>query len=161
MASIFARQYAPSSWNPQMLSGPCPALTLREWEVAVILCSLPNAIKKALLAWLIAPTDPRWPTPDSFSRAPFTADELCQPARPLPTPLWDEMKAVRQTLDTPFGDLHGIARDLLLVAHGTRLRQVIEAIGEPSALEAIAAMTRPPAPEPPRPAVYPFDTPQP
>ncbi len=161
MATIFARHYAPSPWNPQMLSGPCAALTLREWEVSVILCSLPPKVKQALLAWLIAPTDPGWPRPESFSRSrlPFTEAELRQPARPWPARaskagenaetrfpqagqaegqpmlLWDEVKAIRQTLDMPLEELHGIARDLLLVAHGTRLRQVVEALGEPPALK--------------------------
>jgi hypothetical protein len=156
MEPIFARQYARSFWNPEELSGPCPNLTLREWEVGVIRCSLPFSIRKALLAWLVAPTDPRWPAPvpDSFSRhlLPFTASDLRQPARPLPTLLLAEINAIRQMLDMPFEEFHGITRDLLLVAHGTRLRQVAEALGEERALGEIEAMQRPVRQEPPRPA---------
>lgn len=42
--------------------------------------------------------------------------------------------------------LHDITRDLLLVAHGTRLRQVSAALGEACALKEIAEMTRPARP---------------
>jgi hypothetical protein len=144
MASIFARHYAPSRWNPQMPSGPCPGLTLREWEVGVLLCSLPPTIKQALFTWLITPTDPNWPRPDDFSRQaqPLTASDLRSQTHPLPTRLFEEAQAIRQTLDKSLEDLYGLARDFLLVARGTRLRQVVEALGEARALQEIEAMRR-------------------
>lgn len=146
MATIFARRYAPSPWSPAELSGPCPDLTLREWEVAVILCSLPIEVEQALLDWLIAPTDHRrWPWPDSFPghRPPFAEGELRKPVDTLCDLFWKEVKAVRQTLDFPFELLHGITRDLLLAAHGTRLRQLIRALGKRRALKEIQRMTHP------------------
>jgi len=145
MATIFARRYEPSPWNPSELSGPCPDLTLREWEVAVILCSLPIEVEQALLDWLIEPTDHRrWPWPDTFQshRQPFVADELGQPFDAACDLLWKEMKAIRQTLDFPFEVLHGITRDLLLMAHGTRLRQLTWAMGKRNALREIERMTQ-------------------
>ncbi len=156
MAHLFHRRYAPLAGNPQSLQGPIPGKTLREWEVSVILCSLPPVIRQALARWLIAPTDPRWPRPDEFSRhlLPFTERDLRQPIKPLPTLFFDEIKAIRQTLDMPLDTLHGITRDLLLVTHGTRLRQLVAALGEPRALQEIETMQRPPRQEQPRPAAY-------
>ena len=93
MSTLFARHYAYSSWDPEELSGPCPTLTLREWEVSVILCSLPPAVQQVLSDWLIAPTDHRWlrlapapiNEPDAFTRhlAAFGVGELCQPVDTL------------------------------------------------------------------------------
>ncbi|HEY7357241.1 MAG TPA: hypothetical protein VH590_12270 [Ktedonobacterales bacterium] len=166
MVRLFHRHYAPAFWNRDALEGPCKGLTLREWEVGVILCSLPPAIRQALLAWLVAPTDGRWPAPsaagacgcrapalsasprapapESFSRqrAAFAPGELRQPVRPLPTLLFDEVKAIRQTLDMSLDALDGITREMLLVAHGTRLRQVSAALGERCALGEIEALLR-------------------
>jgi hypothetical protein len=148
MATIFARRYEPTFRNPGELSGPCPDLTLREWEVAVILCSLPIEIEQALMDWLIAPTDHRrWPWLDSFHshRLPLGADELRLSLDTACDLLWEEMKAIRQTLDFPFEVLHGIPRDLLLTAHGARLRQLIWAMGKRHALKEIERMTHPEA----------------
>jgi hypothetical protein len=154
MAPLFHRQYGPSRWDATALAGPMPRLTLRQWEVSVILCTQTPQITRALRAWLIAPTHPTWPRPDTFTRhlLPFTASDLTPPAHPwpaqtgqpqgLPGRLWEVIKAIRQTLDMPLDDLHGITRDLLLVAHGTRLRQIIAALGQPAALQEIAAMQR-------------------
>jgi hypothetical protein len=144
MVRLFYRRYAPAFWDRNALEGPCKGLTLREWEVSVILCSLPLAIRQMLLAWLIAPTDPRWPAPDSFSRqrSPFAPGDLRQPPKPLPVLLVEEIKAILQTLDMPLESLHGITRDLLLVAHGTRLRQLCGALGERLARQEIEAVLR-------------------
>ena len=152
MVRLFHRHYAPAFWNRDALEGPCKGLTLREWEVGVILCSLPLPIRQALLAWLVAPTDRRWPRPEGFSRqrASFAPGELRQPLRPLPTLLFDEVKAIRQTLDMSLDALDGITREMLLVAHGTRLRQLSAALGERPALGEIEALLRLTRREPPR-----------
>ncbi len=147
MAALFHRQYGPSLWDQNALAGPMEGLTLREWEVSVILCSQQPQIKRALCAWLIAPTAPNWPRPDTFTRhlLPFTESDLRSQAGQAEGPttrLWDVIKAIRQTLDMPYESLHGIARDLLLVTHGTRLRQVVAALGEAAALAEIDAMLR-------------------
>lgn len=133
MVRLFYRRYAPAFWDRAALEGPCKGLTLREWEANVTLCSLPPAIRKALLAWLLTPTD---------RRAPTAAGDLRQPVRPLPRRLFDEINAVYQTLDMPLETLHGITRDVLLVTHGTRLRQIIGALGERPALQEIEALLR-------------------
>ena len=157
MATIFARRYQPSRWNPDELSGPCRHFTLREWEVAVILCSLPLALRLALLDWLLAPPERRlWPLSGNLSltHAPFAEGELRKPLETLLDLFCDEVQAIFQTLDTPFEALHGIARDMLLVARGARLRQVTAALGELRALQEIEALTRPARQEQPPPAAY-------
>lgn len=155
MARLFHRHYAPLFGNPDALQGPLKGLTLREWEASVVLCSLPLALEKALLTWLIAPTDPRWPRPDEFSRhlLPFTESDLRQPVKPLPKLLFAELKAIRHTLDMSLEALHGITRDVLLVALGTRLRQIVWALGEDRALKEIETLLRLTRQPPPRPAV--------
>ena len=157
MATIFARQYARASWNPNELSGPCRDLTLREWEASVVLCSQAPALRSALFDWLSAPPEGRrWPLSDSFSRsrAPFVAGAVRQPVDTLLDLFYDELQAILQTLDAPFAALHGIARDVLLVARGARLRQVTAALGEARALQEIEALTRPARQEQTLPAAY-------
>jgi hypothetical protein len=147
MTHIFHRQYAPALWNPDALEGPRRGMTLREWEVSVILCSLPRALKKALVPRLLAPTGPRWPAPPAAGEP--------EPANSSPRDcFWKEIKAIRQTLDTPFAALHGIARDMRLVAHGTRLRQAAAALGAARALQEIEAAQRPADQPPPQPEPY-------
>jgi hypothetical protein len=147
MATIFMRHYPPSFWDPRALSGPCPHLTLREWEVGVILCSLPLAIRKALVGWLLAPTDRQ-------RRAPFAAGEPREPAETLRERFRADFSAICRTLDMPLEALHGISRDTLLVAHGARLRQLAEALGERLALQEIVMMRESAEQKPPRPAAY-------
>ena len=157
MATIFARQYARAPWNPNEVIGPCRDLTLREWEASVVLCSQTPALRSALFDWLSVPPERcRWPLPDNrpFPLAPFAAGELRKPVDTLLDLFWDEITAILQTLDAPFAALHGIARDVLLVERGARLRQVTAALGEARALQEIEALTRPARQEQRRPAAY-------
>ncbi len=73
--------------------------------------------------------------------------ELRKPVETLLDLFRDELQAIRQTLDAPCAALHGIARDMLLVTRGARLRQLTEALGESRALQEIAALTQPERPE--------------
>jgi hypothetical protein len=130
------------------LAGPCKHLTLRQWEVAVILSSLPAALQALLRPWLEAPTDRlQWPWPSTFQphRLPF--DEARELRGKMPDEryklLRDELAAIRQTLDMPQEDCWGITRETLLVAHGRRLRQVAWWMGEPQVMQALARMLRP------------------
>ncbi|HEU5368464.1 MAG TPA: hypothetical protein VFU69_08375, partial [Ktedonobacterales bacterium] len=128
MARIFYREYARCAWDPGEYEAPLPGLTLREWEVSVILCSQREAVAEALRDWLEAPTDgQRWPAPSSFSsyRALLEAGEVAQPGAALPDLLYDEIKAMRQTLDFPIEVFCGINRNVLLAAHGQRLRVLV------------------------------------
>jgi hypothetical protein len=140
MAQLFHRQYRPAPWNPDALEGPLKGLTLREWEVSVLLCSLPPTLKRALHAPLLASTAPRWPTPPAAEPDP-AADPRDH--------FWHAVTAARQTLDTPFGTLHGIARDMRLVAQGRRLRQAAAALGESGVLQDMEGAQRPASPPPP------------
>jgi hypothetical protein len=128
MALPFRRPARPSDWEPGAQAGPDPSLTLREWEVAVILCSLSVEVQKALVDWLLAPRDLNcWPPPATFERRclPFQEGELHGKARADRCALlYEELKAIRQTLDFPPGVLSGLTRNGLLVAHGIRLRQL-------------------------------------
>ncbi|HEY7357715.1 MAG TPA: hypothetical protein VH590_14660 [Ktedonobacterales bacterium] len=157
MASIFLRHYLPSFWNPQEVSGPCPMLTLREWEAGVALCSLPPALQKALVGRLTTPPPARQPTRRSDDAADqgvsFVAGELRKPVETLRELFRKQVKAIRRTLDTPLLGLHGISRETRLVAQGARLRQISEALGEHLALQEIAALPQP-EPEPPQPAAF-------
>ena len=146
MARIFYRQYPRCSWDPSEPEAPLPGLTLREWEVAVILCSQCPPIAEALRDWLEAPTDrQRWPAPDHFpaARAPFANSELSQPAEPLPELFYKEIKAIRQTLDFPIEAFCGPSRNALLGAHGQRLRWLVRRLGLRRALGEIARYTSP------------------
>jgi hypothetical protein len=161
MASIFLRPYPPSFWNPQEPSGPCPHLTLREWEVGVALCSLPRPLQKALFGTLTTlpppASQPHQPTCQSDDTADqrllFAAGELRKPVETLCHLFGQQIKAIRRTLDTPLLGLHGISRETRLVAQGARLRQISEALGERLALSELAALAAP-EPEPPPPAAF-------
>ena len=146
MARIFYRQYPRCAWDPGEPEAPLPGLTLREWEVSVILCSQREAVADALREWLEAPTDrQRWPEAHSFpsARAPFEAGELAQPEAALPTLFYDEIKAMRQTLDFPIEIFCGISRNALLAAHGQRLRALVRGLGLKRALAEVARYTHP------------------
>ena len=144
MARIFYRHYPRCSWDPGEPEAPHKGLTLREWEVAVILCSQPQAIAEALRCWLEAPTDrQRWPTPSSFTsqRAPLVVGELAQTIEALLALFSKEMAAIRQTLDMPIEAFCGISRNVLLAAHGQRLRALVRRLGLKRALNEIARFT--------------------
>ena len=146
MARIFYRHYPRCSWDPSEPEAPQPGLTLREWEVAVILCSQAPAIKAALRDWLEAPTDrQRWPTPDRFSsqRAPFVVGELNEPLDALLDLFSKELAAMRQTLDMPIEAFCGLNRNVLLAMHGQRLRVLVWGLGLRRALAEIARLIQP------------------
>ncbi len=133
MAVPFVRPLRPTSWSPTEWAGPLEGLTLRESHITFLLCTLPNAIRAALLDWLLDPTDlSRWPPPPRFHfwRLPLAEADLCNK---LPEEyarlLRDELSAIRQTLDFPPQALSGIIRYGLLVVQGIRLRQIVWAMG--------------------------------
>jgi hypothetical protein len=133
MAVPFVRPLRPTSWSPTEWAGPLEGLTLRECHITFLLCSLPNAIRAALLDWLLDPTDlHRWPPPPRFHfwRLPLPEADLCNK---LPEEyaklLRDELSVIRQTLDFPPQALSGIIRYGLVVVHGIRLRQIVWAMG--------------------------------
>ena len=107
---------------------PAQRAALRAWEVDVVLSPLSPVVRDALRPWLLAPTDPRrWPPPDTFEerRWPIDASEADNQSRPTAcTRLYEELRALRQTLDLPPDALSGLTRNGLLAAHGLRLRQI-------------------------------------
>ncbi|HEY7357831.1 MAG TPA: hypothetical protein VH590_15240 [Ktedonobacterales bacterium] len=146
MARIFYREYARCAWDPGEYEAPLKGLTLREWEVSVILCSQREAVAEALREWLEAPTDhQRWPEAHSFpaQRALFEEGELKKPIETQLDLFYDEIKAMRQTLDFPIEAFCGISRNVLLAAHGQRLRWLVHALGLRRALAEIARYTHP------------------
>ncbi|HEU5368913.1 MAG TPA: hypothetical protein VFU69_10630 [Ktedonobacterales bacterium] len=146
MARIFYRQYARCSWDPGEPEAPLPGLTLREWEVSVILCSQREAVADALREWLEAPTDrQRWPAPSNFSstRALLTDGEVNQPLETRLEWFYKEIVAIRQTLDFPIEAFCGISRNVLLAAHGQRLRLLVRGLGLKRALAEVARYTHP------------------
>ncbi|HEY7355597.1 MAG TPA: hypothetical protein VH590_03990, partial [Ktedonobacterales bacterium] len=143
---IFYREYPRCPWDPGEYEAPLPGLTLREWEVSVILCSQRDAVADALREWLEAPTDhQRWPEAHSFpeARAPFAEGELKKPVETQLDLFYNEIKAIRQTLDFPIEVFCGISRNVLLAAHGQRLRWLVRALGLRRALQEIARYTSP------------------
>jgi hypothetical protein len=146
MARIFYREYPRCAWDPGEYEAPLPGLTLREWEVSVILCSQRDAVAEALRDWLEAPTDhQRWPEAHSFpeARALFEAGEIAQPIETQLGLFYDEIKAMRQTLDFPIEIFCGISRNVLLAAHGQRLRMLVWGLGLKRALAELARYTGP------------------
>jgi hypothetical protein len=146
MARIFYRQYPRCSWDPSEPEAPLPGLTLREWEVAVILCSQCPPIAEALRDWLEAPTDRQcWPAATRFPapHACFEGNEFSQPEGTLLELFDQEITAIRQTLDVPIEAFCGPSRNALLGAHGQRLRWLVRRLGLRRALGAIARCTGP------------------
>lgn len=146
MARIFYRQYQPAFWDLSEVEGPLANLSLREWEVAVVLCSQHVKIDAALRRWLEASTDhQRWPWPTGFPkpRPRFVQGELAKPVTTLLEMFYKEITAIRQTLDTPIELYSGINRDALLAMHGQRLRWLVRRLGLKRALEEIAQFTQP------------------
>jgi hypothetical protein len=140
MARLFYRRYGRCTWDPTEVVAPFKEMSLREWEVAVILCSQHQEIEEALRDWLEAPTDHRrWPDPDRmvFQRPLFTSEQAGQSLASLLTQLHDEIKAIRQTLDFPIEAFCGITRNVLLAMHGQRLRWLVRLLGIKQALAEI------------------------
>ncbi len=104
-----------------------PSEAQRRWEVAALLSSLAPEVREALYAWLLAPTDyNRWPPPVFQKyREPLSWREKQGPSRGKAIALlYEELRAVRQTLDFPPQALSGLTRNGLLTVHAIRLRQV-------------------------------------
>jgi hypothetical protein len=122
-------------------AGPDPALPLREWQVAVLLGALSPVVQQALLDWLLAPTDLNcWPPPATFAqrRLPFHADELHGKSfADRCTLLYEELKAIRQTLDFPPQGLSVLTQNDLFIAHAIRLRQLEGCLRPAAAARAI------------------------
>ena len=103
------------------------AFARRVWEVQALLCTLDPAVREALFAWLIAPTDPhRWPPPDTFERRrwPLRPDEMDGQRPTASRLLRKELRAIRQTLDLPPEAASRLTRNGLLTVHAIRLRQL-------------------------------------
>ena len=103
------------------------AFARRVWEVQALLCTLDPAVREALTAWLIAPTDPqRWPPPETFERRrwPLRPDEIDGQRPTASRLLRKELRAIRQTLDLPPEAASRLTRNGLLIAHAIRLRQL-------------------------------------
>jgi hypothetical protein len=102
--------------------------TQRHWMVDVLLAPLSPVVQEALRAWLLAPTDLwRWPPPETFSaqREPLRPQEYWdEPADTACELLYNELRAIRQTLDLPPEALSGLTRNGLLTVHAIRLRQL-------------------------------------
>jgi hypothetical protein len=104
-----------------------PSEQQRRWEVAALLSSLSPEVRAVLEGWLLAPTDyNRWPPPVFQKyRQPLSWREKRGVSRgKVIALLYEEVRAVRQTLDFPPQGLSGLTRNGLLVVHGIRLRQL-------------------------------------
>ncbi len=105
-----------------------PSAKQRAWEVAALLSSLSPEVREALSAWLLAPTDyNRWPPPPVFRkmREPLSWREKQGASKGKGLALlFEELRAMRQTLDFPPQALSGLTRNGLLTVHGIRLRQL-------------------------------------
>ena len=142
MPTIFTRPPVYSTWNPAELAGPYEALTLREWEVAVAICSLGEPHRVRLLEALLEPATStcerrqRWPLPRHA--LPFEEQLLRQDTTDtLRNHLLDGLASLWQLLDLPPAVIPGMLRGLLLVGLGIRLRQTLAALaGRAEALPA-------------------------
>ena len=140
MPTILTRVPVYSEWNPGELAGPYAALTLREWEVAVVTCTLADAQQKLLREELLEPATPAcmgrecWPLPRCF--LPFEERALCQSTPDtLRKQVLEGLVAIWQLLDLPPEVIPGMLRGLLLVGLGARLRQTLAAFeGQAEAL---------------------------
>jgi hypothetical protein len=105
-----------------------PVSAQRQWMVRALLCTLSAPVRQALAAWLLAPTDPnRWPPSDTFSprRWRLHREEYWdQPPAVACHLLYEELRAIRQTLDLPAEALSRLHRNGLLTVHAIRLRQL-------------------------------------
>jgi hypothetical protein len=109
-------------------SRPEAAPEQRKWMVEALLSTLSPQVHDALHDWLLQPTDPlRWPPPETFSarREPLRPEEYWdQPPATACDLLYNELRAIRQTLDLPPEALSGLTRNGLLTVHAIRLRQL-------------------------------------
>ena len=109
-----------------------------------MLWPLSGEVQEALRDWLLRPTDLLgWPRPETFQqrRSGFGASELS--VKSLDTwrrLLYNELRAIRQTLDFPPGALSGLTRNGLLAAHALRLRQLERQMWSPRMLRLINEM---------------------
>jgi hypothetical protein len=87
-----------------------------------------SVVQEALRAWLLAPTNLwRWPPPETFSARlePLRPEEYWgQPEAEACRLLWEELRALLQTLALPLEVQDRLTRNGRLVVHGIRLRQV-------------------------------------
>ena len=116
---------AQDPWAAPLCSRPSPAR--RTWEVDALLSSLSPAVRAALNDWLLNPTNlNRWPPPERFyaCRLPFSPTLGRQSAATWRDLLYQELRAIRQTLDFPPEALSGLTRNGLLTVHAIRLRQL-------------------------------------
>ena len=142
MPTILTRVPVYSEWNPGELAGPYAALTLREWEVAVVTCTLADAQQQLLREELLEPATPAcmgrecWPLTRRF--LPFEESILRQSTPDtLRKQVLEGLVAIWQLLDLPPEVIPGMLRGLLLVGLGARLRQTLAAFeGQAEALSA-------------------------
>ncbi len=127
----FARRPAAPRPKRQPQATPGRPLTLRQWQVQAMLCTLEPAIRALLTNWLLEPARPAWLRhAPAFSRRllPFDAPTCWRNGLPtLRKDLYEELLACWQTLDAPPETLSGLTRNGLIAAHGARLRQLAEA----------------------------------
>jgi hypothetical protein len=126
MALHFRRQTRSTRGNPGAPVCTFPTFPLRQWQVAVVLCTLSRPVREALRSWLLAPTDlNRWPPPAKFTarRTPLLGEEITDLATASRL-LNEELRVLRQTLDFPPEAISVLAQNGLLIVHAMRLRML-------------------------------------
>lgn len=106
-------------------------LTFRQWEASVMLFNMTGAVRERLWTWLTATQRPYgWAdAPLARDRPAFSDTFLNDGAvTVLREALWKELLASQQTLNLPLHILGGPTRNKLLMQHGIRLRQVLQAL---------------------------------
>ena len=102
-----------------------PSPEQRAWDAAVILCTLHPVVREVLHPWLLHPCTVRLPDTFVERRYPLSAAEYGDGKRSRASRLlWEELRAIRQTLELPPEAVSGFTRNGLLTVHAIRLRQL-------------------------------------
>ena len=128
---IFTRVPRSCSWVPTELAGPDDGLTLREWEVSIVVYALCPALRDLLREPLLDPARPACARKQGrLPRQVLAFDEHLLRKGTLDAKR-DQMQAtlalIWQVLDAPPSLLTGLQRGLLLVGLSIRLRQLLDA----------------------------------
>lgn len=131
MSLIFTRPPSYCAWIPTELAGPYEPLTLREWEVSIVTCSLCPALRDLLREALLDPARPACTRRQGHLPRQILAFDERLLRKGTIDARRDQLQSVLvliwQVLDAPPYALTGLQRDLLLAGLSVRLRQILDA----------------------------------
>jgi hypothetical protein len=131
VAALLPERGLACPWIPTELAGPYEGLTLREWEVSIVVCALCLALRDLLREALLDPARPAcWRRQGHLPRQVLAFDEHFLRKGTIDArraQLQSVLVLIWQVLDAPPYALTGMQRDLVLAGLSIRLRQILDA----------------------------------